>query len=794
MASAVIGIALRIAWYRFRMQLRSRWRGYVGLVAMIGLTAGVAMCAAATGRATSSSFDEAARKVNESDLFMLTRVFNPSAGVNTGYDARLVARIDHLPHVKHGETLLGINAGPLGTDGLPLPASDGVAPVGSLDGELFDQDRVIIERGRMAKPDRVNEFVIDAKTARAFGEHLGQVVTFGAYSNAQTLQPPGPGGKPPAPSRRFTATLVGIVGPQPRSIVHDDVDAGNDSLVLFTPALTRQLLSCCVDQTENGLQVVRGARESAQVAAQVAALASKGLPSAALQLNAIRATSDRALRPTVIALGVFGLIAGLAAVLIAGQMISRNIRRDGDDLAVLRDLGADPTTALLACLVGVIIAILAGALLAVLVAIALSPVAPVGPFRRFDASGIHADWTVVGIGGAALVVILCGVAVVAAYLNAPHRAARRAVRRPPRASVLARRAAAAGLPVSACTGIRFALEPGGGRTAVPVRSAMLAATLATVLLVTTIVFGTSLRTLVDHPALYGWSWDLEMNGGGGLGDIPAHRAAQLLAADDDVAAWSGYYFSTLQIDGRSVPVLGGEAQATVAPPLLSGHGLDRAEDIVLGVATLKQLHKHLGDTVGVGAVGSTVTRLHIVGTATLPAIGVGGATHLEMGTGAVVAYTLIPPAARNVYDLPQPGPNAILVRLRTGVSERAGARSLSSIVVALGGKVNGGTVIPVQRPAEITNYRALGSSPTLLSAALNAAALAGLALTLVATVRRRRRDLAILKAIGFTGRQLAAAFAWQASIVAAFGICTGSRSASHSAEYFGIGSRGRSTP
>ena len=48
-----------------------------------------------------------------------------------------------------------------------------------------------------------------------------------------------------------------------------------------------------------------------------------------------------------------------------------------------------------------------------------------------------------------------------------------------------------------------------------------------------------------------------------------------------------------------------------------------------------------------------------------------------------------------------------------------------------------------------------------------------LGLTLAASVRRRRRDLALLKALGFTRPQLAVTIAWQASIAALVGIIVG---------------------
>ena len=48
-----------------------------------------------------------------------------------------------------------------------------------------------------------------------------------------------------------------------------------------------------------------------------------------------------------------------------------------------------------------------------------------------------------------------------------------------------------------------------------------------------------------------------------------------------------------------------------------------------------------------------------------------------------------------------------------------------------------------------------------------------IAQTLVTSVRRRRRDLAILKAVGFVGRQVRASVAWQATAIAATGLLAG---------------------
>ena len=149
-------------------------------------------------------------------------------------------------------------------------------------------------------------------------------------------------------------------------------------------------------------------------------------------------------------------------------------------------------------------------------------------------------------------------------------------------------------------------------------------------------------------------------------------------------------------------------------PCSAGTASSPRDQVVLGAGTLRQLHKRVGDTVEVRAHNAEPVKLTIVGTATLPPIGVAGSSHLEMGTGAVLSYQLIPAAARNLFEV-TPGPNAILVRTKGGASGAA-LRSLQAIGRKLDIAINGGSVLPVQRPAEIINYGSLGHDTRCCSA------------------------------------------------------------------------------
>ena len=497
---------------------------------------------------------------------------------------------------------------------------------------------------------------------------------------------------------------------------------------------------------------------------------------------------ERATKPEAIALGVFGVIAGVAALLIGAQAISRRLWANRGDLEVLRSLGADRPTMVADAMLGPLGAVVLGAVVAVGIAVAFSPLMPIGPASQVDPSpGIALDWTVLLSGFALLILSLGGLTIVLAYSGSTRRDhERRESVRPSGAVDLAARS---GVPEPALTGLRFSLERGRGRTAVPVRSALTGAVLAVAVVVATLTFGSSLATLDSHPALYGWNWTYAINSPG-TDDVPP-VVGHLLSRDPEVAAWTGYTFGNVQIDGLTVPVLLTQAHAELSPPILTGHVVDANNQIVLGSATLAALHKKIGDTVMVSYGAPQDAPIYvppspmvIAGTATMPAIGVSGHLHPSMGTGALLPTGLEPAAFKRALLQPDPnlnGPAIDVVRLKNGVPPAAGRASLQRVVATAdkvmaedpNGQGDTYALLSVQRPAEIVNYQSTGATPAVLATGLAAGALAALGLTLGASVRRRRRDLALLKTFGFTHGQLAAAVAWQASVVAVIGIIVG---------------------
>jgi hypothetical protein len=782
----MITSTLRIAAYRVVTTFRALRGGYLAVVLLLGLVGGVAMGAMAGARRTQSAFPAYVASTNPSDVQMFTE-FDPITG--TGYSAHVDRAIASLPHVRRSVDVIGFDGTvqelDTGQPGLVPGASvaPGAAPPsveGSLNGEYFTQDRATLLRGRWWVPTRTDEVVMSSGAAADFGLRLGSTLPLAFFSDAQVNNPNFAGYPADRPAVIVRLKLVGLVEAA-FQVVQDDDAALGDQFAVLSPSLTRRLATCCAYYSYVGLQVDATDHVSTVVASAQRLLPNLGQAGGSRTDAPTIAKAERVVRPESIAWGVFGVIAALAALIVVSQAVSRIVRRGADDRGVLRAVGAGPALTMLDALLGPLLAVAVGALVAVGVAVALSPLAPTGSVRAvYPGGGVAFDWTVLGSGCVILVVGIDVLSVLAAWRASLHRAARRALE--PSRDSGAGRLGGTGLPLVGLLGVRAALGFGSDRTEAPVRSALLGTVLAVVLVVTSVVFGSSINALVSRPALYGWNWDYALlSGFSGAEDLPAAQTAQLLRHDPNVARFAPVSFVHLSIDGRNEAALATRPGAPVHPPVLSGHALGTARDVVLGPATMNALHKHLGQTVSVsaggpGRAGRPVT-LRIVGTATLPTIGGSGSPDLQMGAGAVVPVDIVPPAALNPQGSAVPGPNAELIDIKANVPRAWALASLNHLTAILNGPSDAdgpvGGIVANLRPAEIANNRAVGSLPFALAGVVAGSAILALGLTLVASVRRRRHEFALLKAVGLSQRQIASTVAWQATVSAVLGCVVG---------------------
>jgi ABC-type antimicrobial peptide transport system permease subunit len=135
-----------------------------------------------------------------------------------------------------------------------------------------------------------------------------------------------------------------------------------------------------------------------------------------------------------------------------------------------------------------------------------------------------------------------------------------------------------------------------------------------------------------------------------------------------------------------------------------------------------------------------------------------------------VAAVALPGLARIDPDATRgPGGLPFLVRFAPGVSRAAGLAAVANDIKGLPDPY----VIAAERPATMTSLASIAGLPAALAGLLALIAAGTLAHTLASSTRRRRHDLAILKTLGFTRRQIRHATAWQATTIAAIALFIG---------------------
>jgi MacB-like periplasmic core domain/FtsX-like permease family len=337
-----------------------------------------------------------------------------------------------------------------------------------------------------------------------------------------------------------------------------------------------------------------------------------------------------------------------------------------------------------------------------------------------------------------------------------------------RPSRVAARATKAGLAPSVVSGVRFALEPGRGRTAVPVRTAVIGLVVAIAAVTGSLTFGKNLSSLVSTPTEYGRTWNADLDTG--FGGMPRSKIAAVFSGDPDVAAFAGGDYAQSTIGGRQVPLVGLDAiQGSVSPTIIKGRPPQAPDEIALGGKTLRQLGDGLGDSVEIRVNGAP-QRMQIVGQAVFPSLGQGSFNPTGLGEGALTTASVIrsPYYPPNTYAF-------VVVRFRPGVETSAAIRRLAQRVRAsrLCPIDQQCTFRTVQLPAELTTYAGIRTVPIILALLLIAMGVAVTVHTLVTSVQRRRRDLATLKTIGFVRSQVMTTVTSQASVFALIGLALG---------------------
>jgi hypothetical protein len=750
-----------VLWFRARAQLRGRALANLFLVLLVGLAGALVLAAAAGARRSEAALPRflAANQTVDAAVFVESK--GPADDL-TEAQRRLAA----LPEVKQVFRLTGWTTGALilaGADPADPSRWDRQLGVVALDpGGSVVFGRPIMVAGRLPDERRPDEVAVDEELAERGQLNVGSRYRVGAFTFEQFAT--AGEGRAATPRGAVVETrVVGIVR-YPRDLVpvvgdQENLRVNTGELYL-TPAYWRrygpdianygiglavQLHNGQADlpRLEASLRHLYGGRALAQ-----------GVEGSTGD-KAITAGTRRAIGLESAALAAFALLTALAALLLVGQTLGRQILMEAAESPILRALGMTRGQLVGLALVRAAPVAVAGSVLAVVGAVALSPATPLGVARRAELDpGLAIDLPVLAVGAAGVMAGVLACAVLAGWRAGRVPAGGVGAAEPAggeRRSRVAGALAATGLPPTAVTGTRLALEPSRGRTAVPVRSALSASAAAVCALTVAVTFGASLQRLVGDPRAYGVTWDLQV--GNFADDQGPEQAARKLAADPDVVAYRGAASGLGPlIEGRSVPLLSfTPGKGTLGPVVVEGREPTQSDEIALGGTSMRTLGKRIGDTVVVSGVAKQ--RVRVVGRVVVN-MGDGNPT-IAPGKGAIAHVDLwrriSPPDASN-------SPGFFFVRLDPASDRRQAIERLQR-------EFPDTVVLPLKQP-DLTDLERVGYLPGLLAGLVALLALGTVTHALVTSVRRRRRDLAILKTLGFERTQVSQTVAWQATTFA----------------------------
>jgi hypothetical protein len=731
--------------------------------------------------------DAYARHLDEEEVGDV--VINPALAT-TDSDALLRS----LPGVRR-VTHVNMFAALIDDDGAPRAREDFVADPrtvlvrGSIDGRHRVMDRPVVVHGRL--PTGEHEALVTVDLADERDLEVGDPLTVSFWHGAIDLV-----GLPDdvvEPLGVEHLTVVGIVTmsdevlpdalfPRGQVIVSPQVAERYSCLPEVPPGdptfeeLVAVLLpeDCSVLYPYYSLDVAGGARGlDAALDAFVAdaSALNADLPSALLDDGAFysliatttaqeQARVERSVQPIVTALAGLGIGAAAITVLVAGLVVARDLRRaDAEQLQWWR-LGLTARDRSFVLGVAPLGAIAVGVVLAIVGAWVASPVAPVGTVRAVDPSPARALAVNVVLAAAGLLAV-AAVLTVGLTLRAVRRVggATRPGRRPGAVQRLAR---ASGRP-ALVEGVRAAFD--GGRAVL----AVVSGGVASGVLVAAVVFGSSLAHVVDDPESFGWPWDAAMLGGAGYGSQDVEAMQETLSGHEDLAAWTALAFGTYAVEGEQVvTVIALGPPSTANLSLVSGELPDEDGEVALATATAADHDVGVGDEVQLDGEAIGRRRAVVTGIVVMPVLGPYQANRASPGAGMLL------PAASFPDELLANETTFVGMEVTPGGDADALLADLQDDFEAwaLAGDVPIVLPDPV-RPPEIVDAASIRSAPLLLGAFLAAAAGIGLAFAISASVRSRRRELATLRALGFTGRQLRAAVGVQAVAIAIAGIAVG---------------------
>jgi hypothetical protein len=204
----------------------------------------------------------------------------------------------------------------------------------------------------------------------------------------------------------------------------------------------------------------------------------------------------------------------------------------------------------------------------------------------------------------------------------------------------------------------------------------------------------------------------------------------------------------------------------MGPTIEDGRLAASGDEVVLGRATAASLGAELGDRVTVTRADNEPLDYAVVGIAVTYGDDVVNQGFHVTDSGirrlAVPCQTTSDTGPDEAPSCAEAGVETVLARTRPDADRGAVADRLADVEMT-----------PIAAPSIVDRFREMGPVPWYLAAMLAILGAAGLMHSSLVTGRRRARELAIARALGFTPAQAAAAVRWQGLATAAAGLVIG---------------------
>lgn len=752
-------------WMRARAEMAERWRALFSAAVLCGLFGAAVLTTLSGARRTETAYPRFLETHRAYDVLVSDSSLFADVFWTPDFDA-----LARLPYV---ELAVRVKGGFVRGGG-DLP--EGTGFVASYDPRFGTEiQRPIVVKGRLPDPSKADEIAVahfaDPATptgARSLGTFRlgdrkqlmlgGKLVTFTVVGETAF-----PGDLPPSQQYgwQFLATPAFLDTYARDCVLFQPTESCGVDFVLEQQMIRFEHPSD-ISRFERDVKALTGGKVLAPLEQASHARAVQG--STDLQASALRLLS---------------VFIALTAMMIIGQLLAREIAVGAAEASTLRAVGFDRAQLFGLAVLRVAPVAIGGAICSVVVAWLASPIFPRGSVRVLGSSDLVFDATIFGLGGLAVAAVTLLLVLVPGWRAAV--VASKPEGAPSGSSKLATALAAIGMSTPAVTGARLALERGRGRTAVPVFSSLTIVALGIAAFVAATTFAGSLDAMLNRPELYGKSWDEVISTGADhLGESPveqsafSQKVAAALVSDPDVERLafvdSGAPVTVFAPDGppRGIPVLAMSImnrKGDVFPPIVAGRAPVDGREALLGARMIRALGLKLDPddppTIEVALQGiERRGKIRVVGQAVIPPLGNFG----ELGYGIVFGGveglgdviddpSLAPPLADILVGWrPGADPSAVMSRY-----EDFGSNEDGRPIVRIGEGLTGG------RFADVVNFGGVQGAPLVVGGVLAALGAAALAHVLVTAIRRRRRDLAILKTIGFVRGQARRAVAWQAT-------------------------------